>query len=120
MLNEIFVCAPSPPASLAPRPLSRGVVDGRACPGQPAWARIRVDAPTRVSISYDQPNVDLAVIAPDGSRVAELGRGRSCVTLTMEPGVWLAAATLRERPGPERGGFELWFDPADRSQPPAP
>ena len=110
-MNQFFECAPSPPASLAPRPLPRWVVDGRVCAGQTAWSRIRVDAPTRTTIAYEHPNVALAVIAPDGTRVAELDSGRPCVTVTLEPGVWLLAATLRPGPGPGAGTFELWFEP---------
>jgi len=108
-----FTCAPSvaPSMPVHDAPLHWG--QGRFCGnGGAGWARVRVTAPLRVRIQTDDPRLRLVLHAPDGSRVAELSGRQGCVTLEMEPGIWVIEATDTNPSGPPRTGFEFLFSPS--------
>jgi hypothetical protein len=107
-----FTCGPVQVDSLPVHDAPPWVADGQLCGAETAWARYRVASPTRVMIQLTSTTMKLALIAPDGSRVAELGPQRPCLALDMEAGVWTLAATPTPGAPNPLSYFELFFEHA--------
>jgi len=110
-----FTCGPVQINALPVHSAPPVVSDGRLCGNQAAWARFMVPSPMRVTLQLTTATMKLALIAPDGSPVAELGPNHQCLSLNMEAGVWTLAASPAPGAQDDHGYFEFFFERAQRT-----